>query len=181
MRIGVSEGSVKSTFQQLFSKTGVRTRSLVVGIGLEQYREQIQCEAFRSSFAVLQPVGIPVPYRAPAGPRPPWALERWGESRFQELAQFGCRLDLRNRLQFLKCRSESIRETPNGPRRNSSYCHVSTCFRMASKFRCIRSTLAGAATAVQKYRQTAVTLPNKVLDCQLLRNHILLKSDLRLR
>lgn len=40
-RIGVSEGSVKSTLQQLFSKTGVRTRSQLVRIVLEQYREQI--------------------------------------------------------------------------------------------------------------------------------------------
>jgi len=40
-RIGVSEGSVKSTLQQLFAKTGVRTRSQLVRIVLEQYREQI--------------------------------------------------------------------------------------------------------------------------------------------
>jgi two-component system, NarL family, nitrate/nitrite response regulator NarL len=40
-RIGVSEGSVKSTLQQLFSKTGVRTRSQLVRIVLEQYRDQI--------------------------------------------------------------------------------------------------------------------------------------------
>jgi two-component system, NarL family, nitrate/nitrite response regulator NarL len=40
-RIGVSEGSVKSTLQQLFSKTGVRTRSQLVRIILEQYRDQI--------------------------------------------------------------------------------------------------------------------------------------------
>ncbi len=40
-RIGVSEGSVKSTLQQLFSKTGVRTRSQLVRILLEQYRDQI--------------------------------------------------------------------------------------------------------------------------------------------
>jgi two-component system, NarL family, nitrate/nitrite response regulator NarL len=39
-RIGVSEGSVKSTLQQLFSKTAVRTRSQPVRI-LEQYRDQI--------------------------------------------------------------------------------------------------------------------------------------------
>jgi two-component system, NarL family, nitrate/nitrite response regulator NarL len=38
--IGVSEGSIKSTLQQLFSKTGVRTRSQLVGIALEQYRGQ---------------------------------------------------------------------------------------------------------------------------------------------
>lgn len=40
-RIGVSEGSVKSSLQQLFSKTGVRTRSQLVRIVLEQYRDQI--------------------------------------------------------------------------------------------------------------------------------------------
>lgn len=40
-RIGVSEGSVKSTLQQLFSKTGVRTRSQLVRIVLEQYRDQL--------------------------------------------------------------------------------------------------------------------------------------------
>jgi len=40
-RIGVSEGSVKSTLQQLFAKTGVRTRSQLVRIVLEQYRDQI--------------------------------------------------------------------------------------------------------------------------------------------
>ena len=40
-RIGVSEGSVKSTLQQLFSKTGVRTRSQLVRILLEHYRDQI--------------------------------------------------------------------------------------------------------------------------------------------
>jgi DNA-binding NarL/FixJ family response regulator len=40
-RIGVSEGSVKATLQQLFSKTGVRTRSQLVRIVLEQHQEQI--------------------------------------------------------------------------------------------------------------------------------------------
>jgi len=40
-RIGVSEGSIKSTLQQLFSKTGVRTRSQLVRIVLERYRDQI--------------------------------------------------------------------------------------------------------------------------------------------
>lgn len=39
--VGVSESSVKATLQQLFSKTGVRTRSQLVRIVLEQYREQI--------------------------------------------------------------------------------------------------------------------------------------------
>ncbi|MGD1081940.1 MAG: response regulator transcription factor [Candidatus Sulfotelmatobacter sp.] len=40
-RIGASEGSVKSTLQQLFSKTGVRTRSQLVRIVLEQHRDQL--------------------------------------------------------------------------------------------------------------------------------------------
>ncbi len=40
-RIGVTESSVKATLQQLFSKTGVRTRSQLVRIALEQYRNQI--------------------------------------------------------------------------------------------------------------------------------------------
>ena len=40
-RIGVSESSVKATLQQLFSKTGVRTRSQLVRIALEQYRNQL--------------------------------------------------------------------------------------------------------------------------------------------
>ncbi len=40
-RIGVSEASVKSTLQQLFSKTGVRTRSQLVRVVLEHYRDQI--------------------------------------------------------------------------------------------------------------------------------------------
>lgn len=40
-RLGVSESSVKATLQQLFSKTGVRTRSQLVRVVLEQYREQI--------------------------------------------------------------------------------------------------------------------------------------------
>jgi DNA-binding NarL/FixJ family response regulator len=40
-RIAVSESSVKATLQQLFSKTGVRTRSQLVRIVLEQYRDQI--------------------------------------------------------------------------------------------------------------------------------------------
>ena len=39
-RIGVSTGSVKATIQQLFSKTGVRTRSQLVRIVLEQYKDQ---------------------------------------------------------------------------------------------------------------------------------------------
>jgi two-component system, NarL family, nitrate/nitrite response regulator NarL len=38
-RLGVSESAVKATLQQLFSKTGVRTRSQLVRIALEQYRD----------------------------------------------------------------------------------------------------------------------------------------------
>lgn len=41
VRLGVSESSVKATLQQLFSKTGVRTRSQLVRVMLEQYRDQI--------------------------------------------------------------------------------------------------------------------------------------------
>jgi DNA-binding CsgD family transcriptional regulator len=40
-RIKVSESSVKATLQQLFSKTGVRTRSQLVRIVLEQHRDQL--------------------------------------------------------------------------------------------------------------------------------------------
>ena len=40
-KIGVSESSVKATLQQLFSKTGVHTRSQLVRIALEQYKNQI--------------------------------------------------------------------------------------------------------------------------------------------
>jgi DNA-binding NarL/FixJ family response regulator len=40
-RLGVSESSIKATLQQLFAKTGVRTRSQLVRIVLEQYRDQI--------------------------------------------------------------------------------------------------------------------------------------------
>lgn len=40
-RIGVSESSVKATLQQLFAKTGVRTRSQLVRIALEHYRDQL--------------------------------------------------------------------------------------------------------------------------------------------
>jgi len=40
-RIGVSESSVKATLQQLFSKTGVRTRSQLVRTVLEQHRDQL--------------------------------------------------------------------------------------------------------------------------------------------
>jgi two-component system, NarL family, nitrate/nitrite response regulator NarL len=40
-KIGASESSVKATLQQLFSKTGVRTRSQLVRIALEQHRNQL--------------------------------------------------------------------------------------------------------------------------------------------
>lgn len=40
-RLQVSESSVKATLQQLFQKTGVRTRSQLVRIALEQYRDMI--------------------------------------------------------------------------------------------------------------------------------------------
>jgi len=40
-RIGVTESSVKATLQQLFTKTGVRTRSQLVRIVLEQHRDQL--------------------------------------------------------------------------------------------------------------------------------------------
>ena len=40
-RIGVSESSVKAILQQLFTKTGVRTRSQLVRVALEQYRDQL--------------------------------------------------------------------------------------------------------------------------------------------
>jgi two-component system, NarL family, nitrate/nitrite response regulator NarL len=39
-RISVSESSVKATLQQLFAKTGVRTRSQLVRVVLEQYKDQ---------------------------------------------------------------------------------------------------------------------------------------------
>ena len=39
-RMGISENSVKGTLQQLFLKTGVRTRSQLVRIALEQYKSQ---------------------------------------------------------------------------------------------------------------------------------------------
>jgi DNA-binding NarL/FixJ family response regulator len=41
-RISVSESSVKATLQQLFSKTGVRTRSQLVRVALEQYKNEFQ-------------------------------------------------------------------------------------------------------------------------------------------
>jgi DNA-binding NarL/FixJ family response regulator len=39
-RVGISESSVKATLQQLFAKTGVRTRSQLVRIALEQHKNQ---------------------------------------------------------------------------------------------------------------------------------------------
>jgi DNA-binding NarL/FixJ family response regulator len=41
VEVGVSESSIKATLQQLFSKTGVRTRSQLVRIVLEQHRDQL--------------------------------------------------------------------------------------------------------------------------------------------
>jgi two-component system, NarL family, nitrate/nitrite response regulator NarL len=40
-RLGISESAVKACLQQLFAKTGVRTRSQLVRIALEQYRDEI--------------------------------------------------------------------------------------------------------------------------------------------
>jgi len=40
-QIGVSESAGKANLQQLFSKTGVRTRSQLVRIALEQYKNQL--------------------------------------------------------------------------------------------------------------------------------------------
>lgn len=40
-RLAVSTGSVKATMQQLFSKTGVRTRSQLVRIVLERHKDQL--------------------------------------------------------------------------------------------------------------------------------------------
>jgi two-component system, NarL family, nitrate/nitrite response regulator NarL len=40
-RLKISESAVKACLQQLFTKTGVRTRSQLVRIALEQYRDQI--------------------------------------------------------------------------------------------------------------------------------------------
>ncbi len=40
-RLQVSESSVKASLQQLFEKTGVRTRSQLVRIALEKYKDQI--------------------------------------------------------------------------------------------------------------------------------------------
>jgi two-component system, NarL family, nitrate/nitrite response regulator NarL len=40
-RLQISESAVKGCLQQLFAKTGVRTRSQLVRIALEQYRDQL--------------------------------------------------------------------------------------------------------------------------------------------
>ena len=40
-RLQISESAVKASLQQLFTKTGVRTRSQLVRIALEQYRDQL--------------------------------------------------------------------------------------------------------------------------------------------
>jgi two-component system, NarL family, nitrate/nitrite response regulator NarL len=40
-RLEVSETAVKASLQQLFAKTGVRTRSQLVRVALEQYRDQL--------------------------------------------------------------------------------------------------------------------------------------------
>jgi two-component system nitrate/nitrite response regulator NarL len=37
-KLEISESAVKNTLQQLFTKTGVRTRSQLVRVALEQYR-----------------------------------------------------------------------------------------------------------------------------------------------
>lgn len=45
-QLGISESSVKAALQQLFQKTGVRTRSQLVRIALERYAHEWQPEAF---------------------------------------------------------------------------------------------------------------------------------------
>jgi len=40
-RLNISESSVKASLQQLFEKTGVRTRSQLVRVALEQYKNQL--------------------------------------------------------------------------------------------------------------------------------------------
>ena len=40
-RLDISESSVKAVLQQLFDKAGVRTRSQLVRVALEQYRDQL--------------------------------------------------------------------------------------------------------------------------------------------
>lgn len=39
--LGISESAVKASLQQLFAKTGVRTRSQLVRVALEEYRDQM--------------------------------------------------------------------------------------------------------------------------------------------
>lgn len=39
VQLKISESAVKNTLQQLFGKAGVRTRSQLVRVALEQYRE----------------------------------------------------------------------------------------------------------------------------------------------
>ncbi len=39
--LAISESAVKATLQQLFSKTGVRTRSQLVLLAIEKYRDQL--------------------------------------------------------------------------------------------------------------------------------------------
>ncbi len=41
MRLQVTESPVKATLQQLFYKTGVRTRSQLVRVALEQYKDYL--------------------------------------------------------------------------------------------------------------------------------------------
>jgi len=41
-QLQISESSVKVALQQLFDKTGVRTRSQLVRIALEEYRDQLR-------------------------------------------------------------------------------------------------------------------------------------------
>jgi len=41
-RLKISETAVKSSLQQLFAKTGARTRGQLVRVALEQYRDQLQ-------------------------------------------------------------------------------------------------------------------------------------------
>ena len=40
-RLKVSESAIKASLQQLFSKTGVRTRGQLVRIALEQFRREL--------------------------------------------------------------------------------------------------------------------------------------------
>jgi len=40
-RMAISESAVKNTIQQLFAKSGVRTRSQLVRVALEQYRSSL--------------------------------------------------------------------------------------------------------------------------------------------